>query len=120
LEVVHAPGHCPEEIVLLDRGMRGLFTGDAFYMARLYAHGPSANLDVYYNTAKRLASLIPQVDWLYPSHKETKVPSAKLTEMAEAFRKILEGTAKFEEGEMRPGVWVKNYRFNGFSVLVRK
>jgi hypothetical protein len=89
-------------------------------MARLSAYGPYANFQQYHVTAKRSASLVPQIDWLYPSHKETKVPSAKLTEMAEAFRKILEGTAKFEEGEMRPGVWVKNYRFNGFSVLVRK
>lgn len=120
LEVLHAPGHCPDEIVLFDRAKRGLFTGDAFYLARLYAHGPSSDLDVYYNTAKRLANLIPEVDWLYPSHKETKGSSTKLSEMVEAFQKILNGTAKFEIGEMRPNFWVKNYRFNGFSVLVRK
>jgi len=120
LEVLHTPGHCPDEIVLLDREMRGLFTGDCFYMARLYAHGQFSDLDVYYETAKRLASLVPDVDWLYPSHKETKVPSAKIHEMVDAFRKLLDGTAEYEEGEMRPGRWVKNYRFDGFSILVSK
>lgn len=112
LEVLLTPGHAPDALCLLDRGNRLLFTGDTFYLAPLYTHLEGSSFDQYLRTAERLAELASEVDYLMPGHNETRIDSAYLGQMREAFERI--------QGGMEPTTITdghREYSFEGFSVM---
>lgn len=116
LEIIFIPGHTPDSICLLDRKNRLLFTGDTFYPAPLYAHFPESNFNQYAETAKLLHKLQSEVDYVIPSHNETLLPSSYLEKLDLAFQSIQDGSAKFKE--QKDGV--REYLFDGFSILVKR
>lgn len=116
LEIIFIPGHTPDSICLLDRKNRLLFTGDTFYPAPLYAHFPESNFNQYAETAKLLHKLQSEVDYVIPSHNETLLPSSYLEKLDLAFQSIQNGSAKFKE--QKDGV--REYLFDGFSILVKR
>lgn len=116
LEIIFIPGHTPDSICLLDRKNRLLFTGDTFYPAPLYAHFPESNFNQYAQTAKLLHKLQSEVDYVIPSHNETLLPSSYLEKLDLAFQSIQNGSAKFKE--QKDGV--REYLFDGFSILVKR
>jgi glyoxylase-like metal-dependent hydrolase (beta-lactamase superfamily II) len=116
LEIIFIPGHTPDSICLLDRKNRLLFTGDTFYPAPLYAHFPESNFDQYAETAKLLHKLQNEVDYIIPSHNETLLPSSYLEKLDLAFQSIQNNSAKFKE--QKDGV--REYLFDGFSILAKK
>ncbi len=112
LEVIHAPGHSPDSIVLLDRDRRLLFTGDTFYLAPLYAQLEESSFADYMATAAKLAALADEVDYLLMAHNTPLAESRYLVDLDQAFQAIALERAPFsltEEG--------REYQFRGFSIL---
>jgi glyoxylase-like metal-dependent hydrolase (beta-lactamase superfamily II) len=113
LDVIHAPGHSPGGIVLLDAANRLLFSTDVVYAGPLYAYGVDANFDDYRRTLARLASLAGSVDEVFPSHNAARMEPAALIAMRDALESIAAG---------RPPDDVRaenvRHRFDGFSVLM--
>ncbi len=112
LEVIHAPGHSPDSIVLLDRKRRLLFTGDTFYLAPLYAQLEESSFTDYMATAAKLAALAGEVDYLLMAHNTPLAESRYLLDLDQAFQAIALERARFsltDEG--------REYPFKGFSIL---
>ncbi|MEP5763563.1 MAG: MBL fold metallo-hydrolase [Halieaceae bacterium] len=112
LEVVFAPGHAPDGIVLIDHQRRLMFTGDTFYPAPLYAHLEGSSFDDYAATANKLAAMVGAVDTLLTSHNVPTASSDKLRQLNAAFQSIIAGIAPFEMTDDG-----REYRFDGFSIL---
>jgi len=113
LEVIHAPGHSPGGIVLLDRHDGVLFSTDVAYPGALYCQFDDANLDDYRRSMRVLAELTPSLRVVYPSHNASPMEPALLPRMREALDGIAGGR---KADEVRDGV--ARHVFDGFSVLV--
>jgi glyoxylase-like metal-dependent hydrolase (beta-lactamase superfamily II) len=112
LEVLRTPGHTPDALCLLDRKNKLLFTGDTFYAGPIFLYVPETNVADYQRSVERLAKLVPQLDLLLPSHNFPAEPPTMLTSLADAFRQVQSGKAKFhQDGDRR------QYQFDGFSIL---
>jgi glyoxylase-like metal-dependent hydrolase (beta-lactamase superfamily II) len=111
LSVVHAPGHTPESIVLLDRDRHLLFTGDYIYEGLLLAFLPGSDLRDYLLTARRLVETVPHETRLLTAHRETP-PGAPvldyqdLVDLYESLGELRRGTL---EGD---GFYINSYRIN--------
>ncbi|MBK5233376.1 MAG: MBL fold metallo-hydrolase [Thermoleophilia bacterium] len=57
LKVIHAPGHSPDGICLLEEKTGLLFAGDSSNAGPIYTHFPDSDLDQLVRTAHRLADL---------------------------------------------------------------
>jgi glyoxylase-like metal-dependent hydrolase (beta-lactamase superfamily II) len=112
LEIVYAPGHAPDGIVLIDHQRRLMFTGDVFYPAPLYSHLQGSNFADYAATAARLAQWAPKVDRLLTSHNTPVSTSNNLLKMDAAFQSIIDERASYETSD-----GAREYRFDGFSIL---
>ena len=112
LEVIPAPGHSPDSIVLVDRNRRLMFTGDTFYLAPLYAHLEGSSFSDYLNTAATLAELADEVDYLLMAHNTPLAESRYLRDLDDALQAIALGRAPFT-----PTDGGREYKFRGFSVL---
>ena len=112
LEVLLRPGHAPDALCLLDRENRLLFIGDTFYTGALYAHLPGSEFAVYRETARRLAELRDEVDFLLPAHNEPLVTSEYLDRMRDAFDAVAASEAEFVITDGN-----REYSFEGFSIL---
>lgn len=113
LAVIHAPGHSPGSIVLLDRANGVLFGTDVAYPGALYCQFADANLDQYRRSMRMLAELTPTLRTVYPSHNESPMSPDLLPRTSEALDAIAAG---------RPVDWVADgvawHLFRGSSVLV--
>ena len=112
LQVLVTPGHAPDALCLLDRDNRLLFTGDTFYLASLYTHLPGSDLVQYASTARRLATLQPQVDTLLTAHNVPAVEAAYLERLANAFAEIQSGSAGYVTTD-----GYREYGFGDFSII---
>jgi glyoxylase-like metal-dependent hydrolase (beta-lactamase superfamily II) len=95
LVIHHAPGHSPGGICIYDTKDRILFTGDVYYPGTLYANLERSDFSVFYPTMVYLTSMAPLLEWVSPSHNESKVPAAELVAAAAGFHKVMEGTAQY-------------------------
>jgi glyoxylase-like metal-dependent hydrolase (beta-lactamase superfamily II) len=118
LDVLHTPGHTPGHVCLLDRAHRWLMTGDLYYPGNLYAHFAYSNVNDMLASARRLATLEPDVDWLLPSHNQTPMPSSELGRLARAMEDITGGAAVWEERDSEWGR-VRRYDFGSFAVWLK-
>ena len=116
LEIMHTPGHAPDSICLIDRDNRLLFTGDTFYLAPLYTHIEGSNFDDYAKSAARLAGLAGSIDRAITSHNVPVADSRYMLALGKAFADIQSGAAS----DYIVSDGVREYRFQGFSVMVRE
>ena len=112
LEVLLTPGHTPDSLCLLDRKNRLLFTGDTFYAGPIFLYVPETNVDDYQRSVERLAKLQSHVDLLLPSHNFPVEKPEMLGRLADAFKQVREGKAKYRVDAGR-----REYQFDGFSIL---
>ena len=91
LEVLAAPGHASELIVLLDRANGILFGTDAVYAAALYAQMPDSDLAVYLATLRRLSALVPELRVVYSSHGTVPFAPDLIPRMTAAMREVIDG-----------------------------
>lgn len=115
LEVITAPGHSPDAIVLLDEERKLMYTGDVFYQSNLFAHLPESNFDAYYATSQKLKALQSKVERVLPNHSIPMADGQALTEMGDAFEAIKNGMppAGIQDG-------LELYFFEKFSVILRE
>ncbi len=113
LEIIHAPGHSPGGIVLLDRARGVLFSTDVAYAGALYAFGSDADLADYRKTLASLAELTPALTAVYPSHNAAPITPALLPLMRDGLEAIVAGrTPERVDGA------VARHAFPDFSMLV--
>lgn len=91
LEIVAAPGHTPDAIVLLDRANGLLFTGDTYYDSELWFFSPETDLNAYEQSMTRLAAMAPSLTRLLPAHNTVSAPPSRLPAVAEAVRTLRRG-----------------------------
>ncbi len=113
LEVIHAPGHSPGGIVLLDRARGALFSTDVAYAGALYAFGRDADFAVYRQTMAMLAELAPQLKAVYGSHNTSPFAPELLLRMRDGMEAVAAGR---QPDEMVGDV--ARHEFQGFSILV--
>ena len=66
LRVIHAPGHTPGSILLLDEELRWLYTGDVVYDDQLLDEMLGADIPAYVASMRRLRDL--DVATVHPGH----------------------------------------------------
>jgi len=118
LEIIHTPGHSPDSVCLLDRANRVFWTGDTFYPAPIYVYSPTTSLDQFIDSFSKMAGLLPDVDWVMPSHNEPRVEKSLIRECHEAAVSIREGTAGPYKAGTANGVKVHRYDYDRFSLIV--
>lgn len=112
LDLLHAPGHSPGGIVLLDESNGLLFSTDVAYPEPLYAFGDDVDWPAYLVSMRMLAGLAPSLAQVFGSHGSPSMAPAMLIDMQAALEAIDAGRAPDEQ---RPDRDV--HRFNGFSVF---
>jgi glyoxylase-like metal-dependent hydrolase (beta-lactamase superfamily II) len=83
LEVMHAPGHSPGGICLLDREAGVLLSGDTIYESRLFDELPGSDIDSYVKTIARLRSLTG-IRMVCPGHEDC-FDGARLRQLCDAY-----------------------------------
>lgn len=115
LEIIAAPGHTPDAIVLLDRANGLLFTGDTFYESELWFFAEETDIVAYEATMRQLAALAPALRRVLPAHNTISAAPSRLKVVAEAVSVLRRGGGvRVTDGE-RERVTVGDVRF-----LVRK
>jgi glyoxylase-like metal-dependent hydrolase (beta-lactamase superfamily II) len=113
IETINASGHCEGLLVFLDRTNKVLISTDAAYPAPLYAQMDDSNLDTYRQTMTTLAELVPDLEYVHPSHNSDSMPPEMLIAMRDALDAIATGRQpEFDDGDQA------RHDFSGFSVLV--
>jgi glyoxylase-like metal-dependent hydrolase (beta-lactamase superfamily II) len=112
LEVIHAPGHSPGGIVLLDRAGGVLFSTDLAYPDSLYAFDEEADFPAYRRTLSLLADLAPDLRVVYPSHGRSPMDPALLPKMRDALDEIAAGRPPDAVADDRV-----RHDFDGFAIL---
>jgi glyoxylase-like metal-dependent hydrolase (beta-lactamase superfamily II) len=104
LEVLHTPGHSADSIALLDRKNRMLLTADTFYEGPILLRNTDSDVAAFARSARRMAALMPDVDWLLPSHNAPLAPAWCLPRLADAAGRVaregLRGMTRFEGFEI--------------------
>ena len=113
VEVLFAPGHTPDSLVLLDHANGLLFTGDLFYRGPIYLIVPETDLEAYGRSVARLAVLEPSLKLLLPGHNIAVAEPAFLSRLAAAVEKVKRGEAKAQVTSDG-----REYAFDGFSLLL--
>jgi glyoxylase-like metal-dependent hydrolase (beta-lactamase superfamily II) len=112
LTILHAPGHSPGGIVLLDEVAGVLFSTDVAYPGPLYAYERD-EWRAYRKTMRRLAELASSIDIVLPSHNGPTMEPSLLPLMDQAFSDI-------EAGRIPDSVESETvtHRFDRFAVVV--
>ncbi len=113
LEILLTPGHSLDSLCLLDSKNKGLFVGDTFYLASLYAHLAGSNLSDYYATSAKLGLMADDINILFTCHRQTVISSLYLKKMHEAFKEIKSTIGSTNKSEQN-----KEIQFEGFSVII--
>jgi glyoxylase-like metal-dependent hydrolase (beta-lactamase superfamily II) len=113
LQIIFTPGHTPDSLCLLDRKNGLLFPGDTFYSGPIYLFTPETDFAAYSRSVDRMAQLAPKLTLLLPAHNVPVGEPAYLTRLAEAVKKIQNGSASPQRIDGR-----REYSFNGFSILL--
>lgn len=124
LEVLHTPGHTNDSIMLLDRESKALFTGDTFYPDWLFAFmdgefgDGKSDIEVYEQTMKKTAELVPDLDFLYPCHTEALVDPDILIDVANAFEAVRKGEVEYKIEDLY-GEKRRLYEFERFAIVTK-
>jgi len=103
IEVVHAPGHTPGCICLLDREARLIFTGDTLCeWGILLDLAGSCAPETYLASVRRIKELSPAFDQILPGHHGWPVDKSYIDEFAACAAGILDGSVEIgTEGRRR-------------------
>lgn len=122
LEVIAVPGHTPDAIALLDKANGYLWTGDTFYEAPIWLFDPETDLKVYQQSIAKLGKLAPALNTVFPAHNTPVASPERLTELVEAFDKVLSGEKKAvnsgESDHVSDDALL--FEFEHFSFMIRR
>jgi glyoxylase-like metal-dependent hydrolase (beta-lactamase superfamily II) len=92
IEVITVPGHTAGTIVLLDRGNRMVFSGDACNSNTLLFLPHSTSIEEYRESLLRFKTFQPHFDTMWGGHGLWEVPKIIIDEALELCDEILAGT----------------------------
>ena len=118
LDLLSAPGHTGDSVMLLDRQQEILFTGDTVYPAALYAHFDDAeygqsSMDIYAKTMHDIQALSPFLYRLCCSHNFPVNPPELLNKVSDGFSSLKNNDfsgVPDADGNLRKD-------FDGFSII---
>ncbi|CAN5892353.1 MBL fold metallo-hydrolase [soil metagenome] len=113
IEAIHAPGHSPGLLVLIDREAGVLFSTDAVYPGPLYAQDDECDLEAYLATLEMLVDLAPSLTMVLPCHDGDEMPAEVIPAMRDAMAAVLAGRQPDEIDEVQAAHW-----FDGFGIYV--
>jgi glyoxylase-like metal-dependent hydrolase (beta-lactamase superfamily II) len=117
MEVILTPGHAPDSLCLLDRANHALYTGDFFYLGPILAGLEGSSVSDYDASARRLAALEPEIEWLLPAHSPPMAEPEWLGRFRDALRALMGGKVPYEDTDASYGPGrVRNYVFDGFWI----
>ncbi len=116
IEVVFAPGHSPDSLILVDKNNRFMMTGDTFYPAPIYVYSDTSSFRDYANSIQTMLTYQNEVDFLLPGHNETMQPASYLAKLHAATLAVLNDSTPSTVSEAGS----HTYQFDGFSIIVRK
>ncbi len=99
IEVLLTPGHAPDALCLLDLAAGLLFTGDTYYPATLYAHLDGSDLLEYQASARRLATLVPELNLVLPAHNEPLAAPEVLERLAQLLDAVVQGEVRWSPSD---------------------
>ncbi|MDR0641624.1 MAG: MBL fold metallo-hydrolase [Treponema sp.] len=99
IEVITVPGHTRGTIVLLDRGSRLLFSGDACNVNTLLFLPHSTSIEEYRESLLHFKTFQPYFDVMWGGHGPWEVPKIIIDEAIELCDEILAGTDDAEPNE---------------------
>lgn len=125
IKLIHAPGHAPHHIAILDQKTRGLFSGEAIGVPRqgaeffpLPAVVPPFDMEEYLETMKKLSDLNPGI--IFYSHngvgREPAGLIAKALENTRVFGDIVLKAMKEGQSPERIGHALQDYVFTQAGV----
>ncbi len=95
VDVIETPGHTPGSICLYDSKERLLFSADNILENNtLLMLEDSLPLKTYMRSIDKLATMMGQVDKIYPAHGKAPLKPRVLAEMQDGVRKIIKGELK--------------------------
>jgi glyoxylase-like metal-dependent hydrolase (beta-lactamase superfamily II) len=119
LTVVHAPGHSPDMIALLDERAGLLFAADAFNIGPIYCHFPDSDLHALATTAARLAELASDVRLIVTHHYgRVLAEPTLLAQYAHDLERIVSGDVSLSRGRDILGDRLLEARFEHYWVTV--
>lgn len=119
LEVLHVPGHAPDQIALFDPGSGRLFVGDAYATGPNYAQLTHSDPGTFVLSLRRLAALGAAVTTVHPAHiMRYTCELDELGAAADAFDAILAGEGTSSQTVDCFGSSVQEHSFNGFSLVL--
>lgn len=123
IEAMIIPGHTPDCVALLDRDAGLLWTGDTYYEGPLWLFFPGTDLNAFQHTITRLAELTPKLKHLLPAHNLPLIDPHRLVEVRDGLAQVRAGKhpgepLKEAANPLANNVW--EYKFTGFSFLIRK
>lgn len=119
LRVLHTPGHSPDCICLLDEANGLLFGGDTVNTGPIYAQLEDSDLEKFAASTARLAEMASSFQRVFVCHfLRFDEPSALVREIADGFRRLLEGEAFMRDNVDCLNYPVKEACFEHFSIFI--
>jgi glyoxylase-like metal-dependent hydrolase (beta-lactamase superfamily II) len=119
LNVIHAPGHSPDGICLLDERAGLLFGADTINRGPIYAHFPDSDLQNLARSARRLAELADAVRLTFVHHYGHPIADTGfLHEIADGVETTLSGEVSLRKTTDIIGGSCLEARFDHFSVTL--
>jgi glyoxylase-like metal-dependent hydrolase (beta-lactamase superfamily II) len=119
LTVIHAPGHSPDGICLLEEREGLLFAGDSSNAGPIYAHFPDSDLAALTRSAHDLAGLAGQVRLAMFCHYGRPVAEPDLfAEIADGLERVSAGEAELSPAIDIIGTPMLEAHFDHFSVTL--
>ena len=119
LTVIHAPGHSPDGICLLDEHNGLLFGGDSVNAGPIYAHFPDSSLETLLGSSRRLADLSDGIRVAMFHHYGRPVAEPDLlSEIADGVEQVHAQDVTLSPAVDIIGTPMLEARFDHFSVSV--
>jgi glyoxylase-like metal-dependent hydrolase (beta-lactamase superfamily II) len=119
LTVIHAPGHSPDGICLLDERAGMLFVGDSLNWGPIYAHFDDSDVHQLSQSAARLAGIEDSIRVMMSHHFGRPVAEVGLlAELAEGIARTAAGDVPLVEARDVLNTTLLEARFEHFSVSV--
>lgn len=130
VDVVHAPGHTQDSLMLYDRASAVLFGGDMLYYGAIYVQFDNdfmghSSVEGYVRSLERVKERFPYVKAVYASHNDFVMDPRCIDDILAAMRDVRDGRAERES--MNDASWayygdelpLSLYRFRDFTVIAK-
>ncbi len=118
LEAVLIPGHTPGSIGLLDRNHKIMIGGDSLQPGPIYMFGPGRNFNAFRESMIKMQGLLKDLDWIYSSHHQLKVPSSIVNQLLKGSEKMIAGILEGKPEERFDGK-AKLYTTDGVAFFAK-